>query len=100
MSQIIQNHYEIHAKSSNHASSSEIPLLMLLSVTPVVAANIIPTLLPRELKMPSVSEIDMIELTTQVQVAEEKYLNINSQLTQEKQLSLTNLLKKHKQALS
>lgn len=62
--------------------------------------DIMPTLLPRELKLPNVSETTMIELTTQVPVSEGKYLNINSHLSQEKQLSLTNLLKNHKHAIS
>lgn len=95
LSNIIQNHCEVEEASSSHF------VVLVRTLLPALLATTLPvttlpatrsmshTLLPYELKVPCVNEAVMIESTTQVQVLEGKYLNINNKLNEE-QLLLEN----------
>lgn len=76
----------MHEESPTHESSSTCPLQTLFPAPPtpefLAAKNMLHTLLPHELKISSISEKTMIELTTQIKVSEGKHLNINK-LSQE-----------------
>lgn len=50
--------------------------------------------------MPNLTEESMIELTQKVEVSPDKCLNINNKLNQEKNMSLLELLKSHKQTFA
>lgn len=83
--------------------ADELPIDIL--PTAIVLAKKLPTItgmfhtmFPYELKVPCINDAAMIELTTQIQVSEGRYLNINYKLSNAQQFQLTNLLISHQHA--